>query len=109
LIGSTGRLAHLTSDLDQMGETSDASNSVKFTSAVFDGLGFAALYGFGGNAGSVAADNTVGFATNYAVGNFGVGAAYNETRYAALDDGQDGIRNFGYSTPSWSINGLAVT
>jgi len=42
-------------------------------------------------------------------GNFGVGAAYNETRYAALDDGQDGIRNFGYSTPSWSINGLAVT
>jgi predicted porin len=83
------------SDLDQMGQTSRVSNSVKFTSATFDGLRFAALYGFGGATGSLATDNTVGLAADYTRGNFGLGAAYNETRYASLDDGHDGIRNFG--------------
>lgn len=28
-------------------------------------------------------------------GTFGAGAAYNETRYASMNDGHDGIRNFG--------------
>jgi predicted porin len=83
------------SDLDQMGQTSRVSNSVKFTSATFDGFKFAALYGFGGAAGSLSTDNTVGLAADYTRGNFGFGAAYNETRYASLDDGHDGIRNFG--------------
>jgi predicted porin len=83
------------SDLDQMGQTSRVSNSVKLTSATFDGLKFAALYGFGGAAGSLSADNTVGLGADYIRGNFGLGAAYNETRYASLDDDHDGIRNFG--------------
>jgi predicted porin len=83
------------SDLDQMGQTSRVSNSVKFTSATVDGLSFAGLYGFGNTAGSLSADNTIGLAANYALGTFGVGAAYNESRYASLDNGHDGIRNFG--------------
>jgi predicted porin len=83
------------SDLDQVGQTSRVSNSVKFTSSPFDGVRVAALYGFGGTAGSISNDNTVGFAADYIHGDFGVGAAYNETRYAALDDGHDGIRNIG--------------
>jgi predicted porin len=53
------------------------------------------LYGFGGAAGSLSTDNTVGLAADYTLGNFGLGAAYNETRYASLDSGHDGIRNFG--------------
>jgi predicted porin len=82
-------------DFDQMAGTSRVSNSVKVTSATFDGLRMGALYGFGNTAGSLSANNTVGFGVNYAIGGFGVGAAYNETRYQALNDGHDGIRNFG--------------
>ncbi|EJO59695.1 porin [Burkholderia multivorans] len=82
-------------DFDQTGGTSRVSNSVKVTSATFDGLRFGALYGFGNTAGSFSANNTVGFGLNYAIGGFGIGAAYNETRYASLNNGHDGIRNFG--------------
>jgi predicted porin len=53
------------------------------------------LYGFGNTAGSFSANNTVGFGANYVFGTFGAGAAYNETRYASMNDGHDGIRNFG--------------
>ena len=82
-------------DLDQMGQTSQVSNSIKFTSTPFDGLTYAAMYGVGGTAGSVAADNTTGLAAAYAKADFSIAAAYNETRYATLDNGQDGIRNIG--------------
>jgi predicted porin len=83
------------SDFDQVGQTSQVSNSVKFTSATFDGFKVAGLYAFGGAAGSISDDNTVGFAADYIHGDFGIGGAYNETRYASLDNGHDGIRNFG--------------
>jgi len=82
-------------DFDQTGGTSRVSNSVKATTATFGGLRLGALYGFGNTAGSFSSDNTVGFGVNYAIGGFGVGAAYNETRYQALNNGHDGIRNFG--------------
>ncbi len=82
-------------DFDQTGGTSRVSNAVKVTSATIDGLRVGALYGFGNTAGSVSANNTVGFGVNYALGGFGIGAAYNETRYASLNEGHDGIRNFG--------------
>ncbi|MGS0625829.1 porin [Ralstonia sp. VS2407] len=82
-------------DFDQTGGTSRVSNAVKVTSATFDGLRFGALYGFGETAGTFSANNTVGFGANYAIGNFGIGAAYNQTRYTALNNGRDGIRNFG--------------
>ena len=81
-------------DLDQMAGTTQVSNSLKFSSASFDGLTLGALYGFGGSD-SFSSNNTVGLGADYLRGNFGVGAAYNETRYAALGDGKSGIRNFG--------------
>lgn len=82
-------------DFDQTGGTSRVSNSVKVTSATFAGVRLGALYGFGNTAGSFSANNTVGFGVNYAIGGFGIGAAYNETRYPSLNNGRDGIRNFG--------------
>ncbi|WP_322012733.1 porin [Paraburkholderia sp. J12] len=82
-------------DFDQTAGTSRVSNAVKVTSASFSGFRFGALYGFGDTAGSLSTDNTVGFGMNYTFGTFGAGAAYNETRYAALNDGHDGIRNIG--------------
>jgi predicted porin len=82
-------------DFDQTAGTSRVSNSVKVTSAVFGGLRFGALYGFGNTPGTTAANNTVGFGMDYTVGQFGAGVAYNETRYASMNDGRDGIRNLG--------------
>jgi predicted porin len=82
-------------DFDETAGMTRVSNSVKVTSAVFDGLRVGALYGFGNTAGSLSANNTVGFGANYVFGTFGAGAAYNETRYASMNDGHDGIRNFG--------------
>ncbi|WGS55175.1 porin (plasmid) [Paraburkholderia sp. D15] len=82
-------------DFDQMAGTSRVSNSAKFVSATFSGLRLGALYGFGNTAGSFSSNNTVGFGVDYAIGSFGIGAAYNETQYQALDNGHDGIRNFG--------------
>ncbi|CAB3810175.1 hypothetical protein LMG28688_07168 [Paraburkholderia caffeinitolerans] len=82
-------------DFDQTGGTSRISNSVKIISATIGGLRLGALYGFGNTAGSLSANNTVGFGVHYAIGGFGIGAAYNETRYASLNNGHDGIRNFG--------------
>jgi predicted porin len=82
-------------DFDQTGGTSRVSNSAKFVSTTFDGLRLGAMYGFGNTPGSISSNNTVGFGADYAIGSFGIGAAYNETRYQALNDGHDGIRNFG--------------
>ncbi|WP_321883080.1 porin [Paraburkholderia bannensis] len=82
-------------DFDETAGMTRVSNSVKVTSAVFDGFRFGALYGFGNTAGSLSANNTVGFGMNYVFGTFGAGAAYNETRYASMNDGHDGIRNIG--------------
>ncbi|WP_322045857.1 porin [Paraburkholderia sp. J67] len=82
-------------DFDETAGMTRVSNSVKVTSAVFDGFRFGALYGFGNTAGSLSANNTVGFGMNYVYGTFGAGAAYNETRYASMSDGHDGIRNIG--------------
>nr|WP_284506416.1 porin [Caballeronia sp. INDeC2] len=82
-------------DFDQTAGTSRVSNSVKVTSMSFAGLRVGAMYGFGNTPGSFSANNTVGFGINYAINGFGAGAAYNETKYASLNDGHDGIRNFG--------------
>jgi predicted porin len=82
-------------DFDQIAGTSRVSNSVKFTSEPFYGFRVGALYGFGNQAGSFSSDNTVGLAADYQIQNFRIGAAYNETRYAELNNGHDGIRNFG--------------
>lgn len=82
-------------DFDQIAGTSRVSNSVKATSVTFGGVRLGAMYGFGNRAASFAANNTIGFGVNYSIGGFGIGAAYNETKYASLNGGHDGIRNFG--------------
>ncbi|SAL67089.1 porin [Caballeronia humi] len=82
-------------DFDQTAGTSRVSNSVKVTSVSFAGLRVGAMYGFGNSPGSLSADNTIGFGVNYTIEGFGAGAAYNETKYVSLNEGHDGIRNFG--------------
>lgn len=81
-------------NFDRMSGTA-ISNSVKYTTPVWNGLSVGALYSFGGVPGSLAQNDGKSFGINYAVGSFSIGAAYTCQRYAQLDAGLAGIRNFG--------------
>jgi len=83
-------------DFDRMGGATRVSNAVKYQSPDLSGFSFGALYGFGGVPGSFSANSSMSFGANYANGPFGIGAAYVEVKYPELNDGHDGIRNFGF-------------
>jgi predicted porin len=85
-------------DFDRVGGSSRVASSVKYKSVDYDGLTFGAMYGFGNVAGSFSANNTVSAGMQYVTGSFGIAAAYTEVKYAQLDNGHDGIRNWGIGT-----------
>ncbi len=62
--------------LDNIDNQARESNSIKYTSPVFSGLQFGALYGFGGQAGSVKNQSTWSLGGQYTRGPFAIGAAY---------------------------------
>ncbi|CAE6844265.1 porin [Paraburkholderia nemoris] len=88
------------------------NNSVKFTSANFNGLTFGAMYGFGGLAGRFGADSSSSFGANYSNALFGVGAAYTMAKYTQLNNSNDGIRNIGIGAnirpAPWKLAALAT-
>ncbi|MFK4446572.1 putative porin [Caballeronia udeis] len=71
----TGMGAH-PGDLDNIDNQSRENNSIKYTSPSFSGLQFGALYGFGGQAGSIKNQSTWSLGGQYANGPFSIGAAY---------------------------------
>lgn len=77
----TGMGAH-PGDLDNIDNQSRENNSIKYTSPVFSGLQFGALYGFGGQAGSVKNQNTWSVGGQYTHGPFAIGAAYMQANNA---------------------------
>jgi predicted porin len=83
-------------DFDRMAGSTRVPNSVKYQSPLLAGISFGALYGFGGTPGSVAQNSTVSFGANYKNGPFSIGGAYVEVKYPQLDNGNRGIRNFGF-------------
>lgn len=83
-------------DFDRMAGATRVPNAVKYRSPDIEGLTFGLLYGFGGVAGTFSADSTISAGVNYERGPLGVGAAYVEVKYPQLDNGHDGIRNFGF-------------
>ncbi|MDE1179289.1 porin [Paraburkholderia sp.] len=85
----TGMGAH-PGDLDNIDNQSRENNSVKYTSPSFSGFQFGALYGFGGQAGSVKNQNTWSVGAQYANGPLAVGVAYMQA-----------TNNYG-ATSSWS-------
>ncbi|CAN7374590.1 porin [Trinickia sp. LjRoot230] len=82
-------------DFDRVAGSSRVTNSVKYKTPDISGFTFGVLYGFGGVAGDFASGNTVSFGANYSIGTFGIGAAYTEVKYPQMNNGHDGIRNFG--------------
>jgi len=63
-------------DIDDLDQTTRVDNSVKYTSANYAGFTFGALYGFGGQPGSMKQQNTWSVGAAYANGPLHVGVGY---------------------------------
>lgn len=83
------------SDFDRVAGSSRVPSSVKFVSERFGGLKFGALYGFGGVAGNFAKDRSISVGANYQAGSLYIAAAYTDVKYSQINNGDDGIRNWG--------------
>lgn len=86
------------SDFDRVSGSTRIPNSVKYKTPLLGGFSLIGLYGFGNVAGSLSADSAHGFGADYSNGPFVISAAYSELKYADLDNGHDGIRNYGIGT-----------
>lgn len=96
-------------DFDRLAGSSRVPNSVKYTSANLGGLTFGVLYGLGNQpGGGLSQDSTLSFGANYEAGNLSLGAAYVEVKYPQMNNGHDGIRNWGlgahYSVADVQLN-----
>lgn len=83
-------------DFDRMAGATRVPNSAKYQSPQLAGFSFGALYGFGGVPGAFSENSTVSAGVSYQNGPFGLGAAYVEVKYPQLNNGHDGIRNYGF-------------
>ena len=96
-------------EFDSMGGAG-IPNTVKYQSPVIAGFSGGAQYGFGGVAGSFGADSSMSFGLNYNGGAFSAALAYLDRRYASMNNGHDGIRNFGaglkYNLYNVTLNAL---
>jgi predicted porin len=93
-LGIPGNLTG-SADFDRVAGTARVSNSIKYTSATYGGFSVGALYGFGGQPGDFSADSAISFGANYVNGAFGAGVAYVEQKYPTMNNGHDGLRNWG--------------
>ncbi|CAD6526507.1 Outer membrane porin protein [Paraburkholderia hiiakae] len=75
-------------DIDDLDQTTRVDNSIKYTSANYAGLTFGALYGFGGQPGSMKRKNTWSVGAGYANGplRMGVGYERSDNSKTGLDD-----------------------
>lgn len=82
LVGSVGGTALLSGvaahpgDVDNLDHSSRVNNSLKYRSPSWGGVTFSALYGFGGQAGTMSRQNTWGLGAQYAGGPLVWGLAY---------------------------------
>ncbi|ALS64377.1 porin [Pandoraea apista] len=86
----TGMGAH-PGDIDNQDNQARVNNSVKWASPVYGGFQFGAIYGFGGQPGSVKNQNTWGVGGQYASGPIAFGVGYLQATNA-----------YGTSTSTWS-------
>jgi len=97
-------------DFDRVGGAERIPNSIKFSSANYGGLTFGALYGLGEQPGSISRDRAYSAGVGYERGPFALSTAITEVRYAAINNGNDGIRTWGlggrYALGTSNINAL---
>ncbi|MGF6770612.1 putative porin [Paraburkholderia sp. GAS199] len=63
-------------DIDDLDQTARVNNSIKYTSLTYSGFAFGALYGFGGQPGSLKQQNTWSVGASYAGGPVHAGIGY---------------------------------
>ncbi|HTJ93935.1 MAG TPA: porin [Pararobbsia sp.] len=85
-----------TFDYTRMAGGVATNNTVKFTSNTYAGFNVGAMYGFSNLAGGTNTDNMMSFGANYAAGPIRLNAAYTYARQDSINDGHNGIRNFGF-------------
>ncbi|MCC8405253.1 porin [Paraburkholderia sp. MMS20-SJTN17] len=77
-------------------------NSIKYKSPTYNGFSFGGLYSFGGVAGNFGSNSAQSFGVNYRNGGFSLNGAYTYIKYPELNNGNDGIRNYGVGA-SWML------
>lgn len=82
-------------DFDRTANVFPTNNAIAYESTRFNGLKFGAMYGFGQQAGSLSKDSTQSFGMDYANNTVNLQAAYTYTRFPNINNGNNGIRNWG--------------
>ncbi|CAE6723764.1 porin [Paraburkholderia nemoris] len=83
-------------DFDRTAGAQRMSNSIRYQAPVIDGLTFGGMYGFGNQAGTFGNQNAYSFGVDYMQSTFSLDAAYTLVKYLGIDNGNGGIRNFGF-------------
>lgn len=82
-------------DFNRVAGAFRVNNSLKYTSKNLNGFSFGALIGFGEQADAFGRNGTTSFGANYANGGLALNAAYTYAKSATIDNGNQGIRNWG--------------
>lgn len=82
-------------DFDRTAGSITTNNSVAYESTNYGGFRFGAMYAFGGQAGSTSQDSTQSYGMRYTNGTVTLDAAYTYTKFPGINDGNNGIRNWG--------------
>ncbi|TDY21224.1 putative porin [Paraburkholderia sp. BL6665CI2N2] len=88
-------------DIDDLDQTARVNNSIKYTSANYAGFTFGALYGFGGQPGSLKQQNTWSAGAAYGNGPLHVGVGYERS-----DNSKTGTQDTTYGKWSGTDDGL---
>ncbi|WP_240327471.1 porin [Burkholderia sp. IDO3] len=83
-------------DFNRVAGAFRVANAVKYETPDYRGLDAGVMYGFGGVAGSFGTDSTISAGINYANGPLGLNAAYTYAKDPTINNGRDGIRNWGF-------------
>jgi predicted porin len=94
-------------DFDRTAGAQRLNNSLRYQSASIDGLTVGGMYEFGGVAGSLGNSSAYSFGADFIKGTYSIDAAYTMVKYAAINNGNSGIRNFGFGGRIAVLDGWA--
>jgi len=83
-------------DFDRVAEGQRVASAIRYDSPTMNGFSFGTLLGLGGNAGSFSNGSSKSFGADYSNGPVTLTAAYTDVKYMTMNNGADGIRNWGF-------------
>ncbi|WP_374626808.1 porin [Pandoraea sp.] len=97
-------------DFNRVGGAFRVANAVKYMTPDYRGLNAGVMYGLGGVPGSFGQSSTTSAGINYANGPLSLNAAYTYAKDATINNGNDGIRNWGvggrYQLDKWQFDAI---